>query len=781
MARARISRRHLAAAVTVALAVTVGTLAAPAVATGDVAAGTTPSSTATATATATEQDATTATTAPAALAATGAAVTVAAQSAEDVLPFPDGAAVVGAGRTGFLTSRLVDGKTAHAWTRYADGSTTAMPAGTAGWGNGRTDVVTKTDGSVHTLYDMATDAEPVVIDLGLLGEGYRSGRGIGPSTLVATKATAAGGSEVHVISKVNGTLVDHKVTGLPENAPIKRLVLDHPGTLVVRYSDAGDTSLGTHIAVVDVEKHAVVDAYETPRTGNYDGDVALSATHIAWIERPTSTTTDAVVVRRDTGETKRVPLGQADVLNIELAGDWLLYGQNGGLAATQPKPLYALTARSLTSGETVRLLDHFMSAAPGPDSTQLVRGGTVADGEGLYRIALGPDGRPGTELVASTGGTTVLGVKDHDHTPIPTVVDFARGQDATLGWEFDKATDAHVVLTHTASGKRWTSERIYLDRPHLGATTWTGMFDDHSSAYNGTYTWKLTAKPLNGIGPSVERTGTLKVTSRPAPHDFSDSGVPDLLVKDSAGRLINYDARQALYEAVVGHRRTPVVMGTGWQVYDRVAAPGNLDASPYADVIGRDRTGALWLHSGTGHTLAPRKKIGGGWQIYNQLTGGSDLTRDGRADLVATDKAGDLYLYKGTGNGAAPFAPRKKIGYGWGIYNTIAAVGDIGGNTTGDLVARDKAGVLWLHLGNGDGTFAKRTRIGGGWDRYSDIVGVGDIDRDGDPDLVVQGVAGGSFETLSYYEGTGDWDTPFGPRREVYSPEDLGTGYFTLF
>ncbi|MFE5941923.1 FG-GAP repeat domain-containing protein [Streptomyces sp. NPDC056480] len=382
---------------------------------------------------------------------------------------------------------------------------------------------------------------------------------------------------------------------------------------------------------------------------------------------------------------------------------------------------------------------------------------------------------------AATGGTADLGVKDHALAPIPTVVDFSRGQDATLVWEFDAAAVIQVVLTHKASGKRWTAEPVHLDRPHVTGTTWTGMFDDMSSAFKGDYTWKMTARPLSGVGPAAERTGTLKVAGKAAPHDFSDSGVPDLLVKDSAGRLLNYDARQSLYMANIGYRRTPVVMGTGWQTYDRVAAPGNLDASPYADLVARDRTGALWLYSGTGRALAPRVRIGGGWQTYHQLTGGSDLTGDGRADLVATDKAGDLWLYKGTGNGTAPFAPRRKIGHGWGVYNKITATGNIGGGPAGDLVARDTAGVLWLYLGKGDGTFAARTRIGGGWDRYSDIVGVGDIDRNGTPDLVTHGVMGGSFETFAYYEGTGDGDTPFGPRRSVYSPDNVGTGTFTLF
>ncbi|MFJ8190094.1 FG-GAP repeat domain-containing protein [Streptomyces sp. NPDC096094] len=84
----------------------------------------------------------------------------------------------------------------------------------------------------------------------------------------------------------------------------------------------------------------------------------------------------------------------------------------------------------------------------------------------------------------------------------------------------------------------------------------------------------------------------------------------------------------------------------------------------------------------------------------------------------------------------------------------------VGVTAPGDLVARDKAGVLWLYLGKGDGTFAPRTRIGGGWNAYRYTVGIGDADRDGRRDLY----AYGADETY-YYPGTGNWRAPFGARK----------------
>ncbi|MEU7292015.1 hypothetical protein AB0A76_02230 [Streptomyces exfoliatus] len=129
-----------------------------------------------------------------------------------------------------------------------------------------------------------------------------------------------------------------------------------------------------------------------------------------------------------------------------------------------------------------------------------------------------------------------------------------------------------------------------------------------------------------------------------------------------------------------------------------------------------------------------RHRLAGGWGTYHRLTGGSDLTGDGRADLVAADKAGVLWLYRGTGRDTAPFAARVRIGGGWGMYDQLTAVGSLAGGPAGDLVARDRTGVLWLYLGKGDGTFAPRTRIGGGWSQYSEIVGIGDgVSHDSTP------------------------------------------------
>ncbi|MFF5925963.1 FG-GAP repeat domain-containing protein [Streptomyces hydrogenans] len=279
---------------------------------------------------------------------------------------------------------------------------------------------------------------------------------------------------------------------------------------------------------------------------------------------------------------------------------------------------------------------------------------------------------------------------------------------------------------------------------------------------------------LGADGKPVARLLARKGTTSSFVHDIDADGFPDLLGRDSAG---------ALWRDSAGDGRTRVSIGTGWKGYDKIEVVGEvgpsspLHASP-ADVVARDASGVLWLHQGNGDGFQPRVRIGGGWQTYDKIAGGSDLTGDGVADLVAIDTTGGLYLYQGTGSlysyeGTStitrPYEPRKKIGTGWGIYNQLTAVGDIAGASGGDLVARDRDGVLWLYLGKGDGTYTARTRIGGGWQVYGQITGAGDVDHDGRADVLAHDPA---TDRAYLYSGTGDRLKPF----RTWSLTDLHAG-----
>jgi hypothetical protein len=166
---------------------------------------------------------------------------------------------------------------------------------------------------------------------------------------------------------------------------------------------------------------------------------------------------------------------------------------------------------------------------------------------------------------------------------------------------------------------------------------------------------------LIGAGWNVMRSITL-------PGDITGDGLPDLFATDTNGVAWVYPGNG---KGAFGSR---VKIGTGWNIYGAVVyGKGDLTNDGRPDIVGRDSSGNLWLYKGTGSASAPwaaRVKVGSGWNIYNALAAVGDLTGDGKADLVGRDSAGKLWLYKGTGSSTAPYATRILIGTGgWGIYN----------------------------------------------------------------------------------------------------------------
>ncbi|MFE3073211.1 FG-GAP-like repeat-containing protein [Streptomyces sp. NPDC059247] len=711
-------------------------------------------------------------TAPAAVAepqarAAGAAAAPAAK-AQAVPKIPAGTQVTGAGPSGFL------GKTEHynsegqygyeyRWYRPDGTSTLLSEAYSSGPSVGNalvSDMVAVADSydyRVVQLHDMSAPAgtAPVRFDLRALGGSYKM-VGLYGSALLVEVGFGGNPKELHLVTKAGDVLTDRKVTGVPGDIRGVTEADGLPGSAFLSYEKTG--TWGDY-ATVTVDLASATASVTHPYAGQ-DG-TAFSATKT--VRRDAS---GLVVTDRASGADTRIALTGLDG-PLGLLGDFVAYTTRG----TAP----AFSARSLTDGSTVKLLDKATSLETGPNGTLLVRGGTVERGEGVYRIATGADGVPAATLIASTGEDTALKLVG---TSIGPVVDLdpMNGRER-LSWTLSHdGFDYAVEITHKATERKFTY-RFDNQGSRSISLLWRGDLDPFQGqvgrpAPNGAYSWKLTAKPHDRIGPDLETGGDFTLVRSPKAHDFNDNGTPDLFVRDTSGSLMKVDTTYDVWRSRVVEAEGSRYVGYGWQGYRQVESVGDVAGTKAPDVIGIDSAGVLWFHPGTGldgeSALAPRVKIGGGWGIYNQLAGGSDLTGDGRADLVAVDKAGDLYFYKGTGNPNAPFAPRKKTGFGWNIYNKITAVGNLAGGPAGDLVARDKNGVLWLYLGKGDGTFAARTKVGAGWNQYTHIVGIGDATMDGRPDVY----AYGPDNTFYVHPGSGDWRAPF----QVRKPSDVLSG-----
>ncbi|MFE7546964.1 FG-GAP repeat domain-containing protein [Streptomyces gardneri] len=714
--------RHLATAVTAVLAITAGTALA-----------TTP-----------------------ATAAAPLAVQAPAAPLDGAITIPQAHRIVGSGPSGFLTVEFQDGIPVYRWTSTVTRTTTTLPKQSDYFAGHSDTVVTEVPATgQYLLRDMSVPGGATATIEGPTTRAHL--RAVVGRTLLFSSYDAGKG-ELRLRSEGVGADADRVVTGLPAETRVLGAEAVSPTTAVVAY-EMGPYPYTRFLAVVDVTTAQVVE--KRPASPS---DIAADVSSFAWVEgtrlRFAARGGDGTAPAKDLVTLVDEGWNFAS-MHVGLVGPWVTYALRVGYEddrRSRYNPLTAVDSRNPAS--KVTLLDHATSTVPAADGTLLVRGGTVAHGEGVYRIAVNPaTGKPAATLVARTGESTALALRK---TEIPTPVDLGApdSRSAKLSWTLSRnAFDGKVTLRHKVTGLTTSfTVNSYVNPPEDGRFTigWNGTLGESGGyAPAGDYTWELNATPDNGIGPDLRKTGTFKVVRKAGLHDFTSNTSPDVLARDTSGKLWRDDTATTDAGDVTSTGRHAV--GPGWQIYNRLEAVGNLAGSAAPDIVARDASGVLWLYQGNGNGgFATRARIGSGWNAYTKLTGGSDLNGDGRSDLLATDTTGVLWFYKGTGSATAPFAGRVRIGGGWGAYNQITSVGNLAGTAAGDLVARDTAGVLWLYQGDGRGKFSTRVRVGGGWGEYTDLVGIGDADHDGRADLYASGPYASRL-----YSGTGGTTRPF--------------------
>ncbi|WP_121716012.1 FG-GAP-like repeat-containing protein [Streptomyces sp. E5N91] len=687
--------------------------------------------------------------APAALAAApGAASGPASVTGSAALPaFPKDVEVTGVGAHGFFGySFTPDGERELRWWPYGGGAPTLIDyPEDGGWATSGGDVVALGDDNwvvqmrSLTLRNMADPSAPGVdIDLGALGGNYVAV--LGPTSVLAQLTKDDGTAELHIVTKDGATTTSRKVAGLPADATDFTGSVVRGGAVLVGYETGPADARSGGRALIDLSDATVSETYASADSGYDFTHLMFSGTRVAWLDWKSGTGLFVTSVDRATGQEKQTVLGdRGDEWYTELVGDWLVYGTPSG-------PVRAV---SLTSGETRVLAESGTGSAGAADGSAAVRGTRAGDGDGLFRIEAGQDGAPTVAKVADVG-EPAAGV-EIQQARVPGVAQLDRtGGKVTLGWTLSRP-DARLdlTLTHDATGRQL---RTRVDAPAAGTDftyTWDGTIAG-VDAPNGAYTVDVRAASLDGLGEIAGQSFAMTVERTANPHDYTDNGSTDVLARDASGVLWRDDLRDRPVDGQVEPAQRGRV-GSGWGTYKQIEAAGDLAGSRDGDLVAVDGAGVLWFYLGKGDgNFAARVRVGGGWNTYTRLTGGSDLDGDGRADLLAADSAGVLWFYKGKGSATAPFAARVRVGGGWDTYNQITAVGDIAGTAAGDLVARDKAGVLWLYHGNGKGNFLPRERVGGGWNVYTYLVGAGDVDSDGRPDLIAYGTGGTYF-----YHSTG--------------------------
>ncbi|MET9876534.1 VCBS repeat-containing protein [Actinacidiphila glaucinigra] len=373
--------------------------------------------------------------------------------------------------------------------------------------------------------------------------------------------------------------------------------------------------------------------------------------------------------------------------------------------------------------------------------------------ERVHVVATGVPAQPLTELQG---------------VPAGDIVDFSLG----TTYRFSKpGASWRLVVKRKATGATVRTLTGGETRGFLYAG-WDGRDAEGDLEPNGVYTWTITVKPADGSGADFSRGGSAtlthgdevwrdfagqdglgevfgitaggtldvrtatgkgtfarsalsgivwgpKVTVIPV-GDLTGDNCNDVLVRRSTGATYRYSGTCG--KRALGLDGAGVLVGTGWNGYNVLTAPGDLSGDGRPDLIARQSaTSDVYLYRTTSAgKLVARVKLASKWTGYKKIVGTGDLTGDGIGDLVVQDKANVLWRYDGDGKGH--LRPRVKLASSWGAsYSVVVGPGDITGDGKADLIARDAGGVLWRHNGTGKGTFGGRTKIGTGWNGFKGL------------------------------------------------------------
>ncbi|MGW7450058.1 endonuclease/exonuclease/phosphatase family protein [Streptomyces sp. NPDC054787] len=138
--------------------------------------------------------------------------------------------------------------------------------------------------------------------------------------------------------------------------------------------------------------------------------------------------------------------------------------------------------------------------------------------------------------------------------------------------------------------------------------------------------------------------------------DTNGDGTPDLITRLSDGTLSRISTKpDGTLGATVD---LSYDFGIDNTLYDTVLTPGDISGDGKPDLLARSPQGDLYLFAGEPDgTFGGKVRIGTGWNIYARVIAPGNVGGDpaGHPDLLGLKPNGDLFLYTGTGNAGEPF------------------------------------------------------------------------------------------------------------------------------
>ena len=180
--------------------------------------------------------------------------------------------------------------------------------------------------------------------------------------------------------------------------------------------------------------------------------------------------------------------------------------------------------------------------------------------------------------------------------------------------------------------------------------------------------WLYRGDGRGGWLPRVRAgTGWQVMNRLVGPGDVTGDQRPDLLARDTSGSLWLYPGNGA------GGFAPRSRLGTGWQGMNALVAPGDFSGDGVPDLLARSAsTGALWLYrtNGAGGFAGARQLVGSGWQVFDAVMSPGDLDGDRIPDVLARRAStGDLWRYSGNGTGG--WRPAVRVHAGWQVMDAV--------------------------------------------------------------------------------------------------------------
>ncbi|MEV0159771.1 FG-GAP repeat domain-containing protein [Nonomuraea fuscirosea] len=224
--------------------------------------------------------------------------------------------------------------------------------------------------------------------------------------------------------------------------------------------------------------------------------------------------------------------------------------------------------------------------------------------------------------------------------------------------------------------------------------------------------------------------------ARTMPADVTGDGFTDVLVVNSAGKLMLYSNNFVRDNGQPYAGSEPREVGHGWGGFSNVI-PADVTGDGFTDLLTVDSAGKLMLYSnnfvrdnGQPFTGSEPREVGHGWGGFARIIP-ADVTGDGFTDLLTVDSAGKLMLYSNNivRDNGQPFtgsAPRE-VGHGWGGFSKVVPA-DVTGDGFTDVLVVDSAGKLMLYSNNfvrDNGqpfTGSEPREVGHGWGGFAQIL-----------------------------------------------------------